>query len=186
MAKIKVHYANFPYQEISTGFGAITIKTSSFQMVGEVITGEKILSLEICTEKNVKKVGGALGWSIVGGALIGPAGLIAGAILGGNKNEVTFVIELKDERKLMGTVGHSQYTDLMAAKIKFDDILNVPSRYESEVDELPASHEEEMILKANRMYSEPDYMAWKVRTGEAEEIRAWMTKVGYYPPGYHE
>ncbi len=55
MANIKVHYANFPYQEITTSFGVISIKTSALQIKGEVITGDKLLSLEICTENNVKK-----------------------------------------------------------------------------------------------------------------------------------
>lgn len=90
MANIKVHYANFPYQEITTGFGVISIKTNAFQIKGEAITGDKLLSLEMCTENNVKKIGGALGWGVIGGMLAGPAGIIAGAFLGGNKKRRNF------------------------------------------------------------------------------------------------
>ncbi len=184
MANIKVHYANFPYQEITTGFGVISIKTNAFQIKGEVITGDKLLSLEICTENNVKKIGGALGWGIVGGMLAGPAGIIAGAVLGGNKKDVTFVAEIKDGRKFMGTTDNKAYTDLTASKLKFDDVLN--TSVHDDKSEYTPSYDEEMMTKANRMYNEPDYMAWKERTGEAEAIRAWMAKTGYYPPGYHE
>ncbi|HBR2523937.1 TPA: hypothetical protein L9P96_004113 [Klebsiella pneumoniae] len=184
MANIKVHYANFPYQEITTGFGVISIKTSALQVKGEVITGDKLLSLEVCTEHNVKKIGGALGWGIVGGMLAGPAGIIAGAFLGGNKKEVTFVAEMKDGRKFMGTTDSKAYTDLTASKLKFDDILNVSN--DEDESEYIQTYDEEMMIKAKRMYSEPDYMAWKERTGEADIIRAWMAKTGYYPPDYHE
>ncbi|ENZ8441970.1 DUF456 domain-containing protein [Klebsiella michiganensis] len=184
MANIKVHYANFPYQEITTGFGVISIKTSALQIKGEVITGDKLLSLEICTENNVKRIGGALGWGVVGGMLAGPAGIIAGAFLGGNKKDVTFIAEMKDGRKFMGTTDSKAYTDLTASKLKFDDILNV-SLDDDESEYIP-TYDEEMMIKANRMYNEPDYMAWKERTGEAEVVRAWMVKTGYYPPGYHE
>lgn len=184
MANIKVHYANFPYQEITTGFGVISIKTNAFQIKGEAITGDKLLSLEMCTENNVKKIGGALGWGVIGGMLAGPAGIIAGAFLGGNKKDVTFVAEMKDGRKFMGTTDSKSYTDLTASKLKFDDILNV-SHLDDE-SEYTQTYDEEMMIKAKRMCNEPDYMAWKERTGEAETIRAWMARTGYYPPGYHE
>lgn len=185
MADIKVHYANFPYQEITVSFGTISIKTNPFQIAGEVVTGDKFNQLDLCTEKNVKKIGGALGWGVIGGILAGPAGIIAGSLIGGNKKEVTFIIEFKDGRKLMGTTDLNAFNQLMASKIKFDDLLSLPSENINEIDYTP-SFNEEMMNKANRMYSEPDYMAWKERTGEANEIKKWMDENGYYPPGYQK
>lgn len=122
MAIIKVHYANFPYTEINTHFGVLSIKTSAFQLSGESVTGNKFKSIEIGTEENVKKVSGAVGWGVVGGIVAGPLGILAGAMLGGNKKQVTFILELDDGRQLMGTVDSKTYTELVAAKMKFDSL----------------------------------------------------------------
>ncbi|OHY63784.1 hypothetical protein BB778_03925 [Pluralibacter gergoviae] len=184
MANIKVHYANFPYQEITTAFGVISIKSGALQIKGESITGDKLLSLDICTESTVKKIGGALGWGVVGGMLVGPAGIIAGAFLGGNKKDITFVAEFKDGRKFMGTTDSQAYTKLTSSKMKYDDILSVSQ--EGDEEDYTPTYDEEMMTKANRMYKEPDYMEWKKRTGEADIIMAWMEKTGYCPPGYKE
>ncbi|WP_431221731.1 hypothetical protein ACQ86O_14680 [Serratia sp. L9] len=122
MANIKVHYANFPYTEISTSFGVLSIKTGAFQLSGESVTGDKFESIEISTEENVKKIGGAVGWGTVGGVLAGPVGILAGAMLGGNKKQVTFILGLTDDRQLMGTTDAKAYTELVAAKMKFDSL----------------------------------------------------------------
>lgn len=122
MAEIKVHFANFPYTEISTHFGGLNIKTSAFQLTGESVTADKYKILDISTEENVKKITGAVGWGIVGGALAGPVGILAGALLGGNKKQVTFVLELTDGRQLMGSVDSKAYTAMVASKMKFDSL----------------------------------------------------------------
>lgn len=122
MANIKVHYANFPYTEITTSFGVLSIKTGVFQFSGETVTGDKFEAIEISTEENVKKIGGTVGWGAVGGVLAGPVGILAGAMLGGNKKQVTFILGLTDGRQLMGTTDSKAYTELVAAKMKFDSL----------------------------------------------------------------
>ena len=122
MAVIKVHFANFPYTEISTHFGSLNIKNSAFQLTGESVAANNFQFLEISTEENVKKIAGTVGWGVVGGVLAGPVGVLAGALLGGNKKQVTFTLELTDGRKLMGSVDSKAYTAMVASKMKFDSL----------------------------------------------------------------
>jgi len=119
MAKIKVHAANFPYLEINATGGCLFIKTGLLQMLGETIHGSRLVTIEVASEDSVKKVGNAVGWSVVGGVIAGPLGILAGAILGGNKKEVTFVAEIDDGRKLMGTTDNKTFISLQGAAMKF-------------------------------------------------------------------
>lgn len=109
MAKIKVHAANFKNDEISIINGSFYIKTKLLQLTGERVEKNDIVSLDTATESNVKKVGGALGWGVVGATLLGPVGAIAGIILGGNNKDTTFVAELSEGRKFIGTVSTGEY-----------------------------------------------------------------------------
>ncbi|MFZ3487262.1 hypothetical protein [Vibrio harveyi] len=113
MAKIKVHTANFPYSDsdirISGGSLFIQSKTTF-----ECIIGSQIKSLELANEENVKKIGGTLGWSVVGGVIAGPVGVLAGAMLGGKRKDVTFVVEFDDGRTFMGTVDSKSFSALKA------------------------------------------------------------------------
>jgi hypothetical protein len=119
VAKVKIHAANFPYIEVSAEGSCIFIKTGVFQFTGETIHASKFTTIEAASEDSVKKVGGAIGWGVVGGVLAGPIGLIAGAILGGNKKDVTFVAEIEDGRKFMATTDSKTFIKLQAAAMKF-------------------------------------------------------------------
>lgn len=119
MAKIKVHTASFPYVEITSSGSCLFIKTSAFQFTGETVHASEIKTLEVATEESVKKVGGTLGWGVAGGIIAGPVGLLAGALLGGKGKDVTFVAELEDGRKFMGTVDSKSFTKLQAGSLKF-------------------------------------------------------------------
>ncbi|RFT09543.1 hypothetical protein DYB39_14535 [Providencia rettgeri] len=124
MAKLKVHAANFKFDEISVLGGCLYIKNKLFQITGERIDANDIVSIEVANEDSVKKVGGALGWGVAGAVLMGPLGAVAGLILGGNKKEVTFVAELSNNRKLMATLPSKDYISLVSkVKIK-DDFIN--------------------------------------------------------------
>jgi len=61
----------------------------------------RIASVEVASEESVKRVGGAVGWGTAGALVAGPAGLLAGAILGGRGKDVTFVVVLQDGRRFL-------------------------------------------------------------------------------------
>jgi hypothetical protein len=81
----------------------------------EEIPVTQIAEIDVASEESVKRLEGTVGWGIVGGALLGPIGLLAGLIAGGKGKDVTFVCKFKDGRKFMGTAPSSVYTQIRAA-----------------------------------------------------------------------
>ena len=115
MSKIETHAGDF-----LPGIGRYTGKylllhTKKHRFMGEKIHKNQLVSVEIATEENVKKLGGTLGWGGVGGVLLGPVGLLAGLMLGGKKKKITFAALFSDGRKLLATTDSKTFTQLQAA-----------------------------------------------------------------------
>lgn len=81
----------------------------------EIVPLAEIQEIEVASEESVKRMGGAIGWGVAGAVLLGPLGLVAGLFGGGKGSEVTFVCQLKDERKFMATMKAKEYKALSAA-----------------------------------------------------------------------
>lgn len=124
MSKVKVLSANFTYAEISTVAGGLFIKENHFQLSTGLIPITDLITLEVADEDNVKKIGGSMGWGVVGGVLAGPVGILAGALLGGNKKETTFVAELSDGRQFIGTVDSKSFMQVHAQYLMFAELRN--------------------------------------------------------------
>jgi len=75
----------------------------------------EVETVDIASEESVKKIGGTIGWGAAGGLVLGPAGLLAGLLLGGKSKDVTFVARFKDGRKMLATADSKTYTKLLAA-----------------------------------------------------------------------
>jgi hypothetical protein len=116
MSKIDIHAGDFPKGKGSVGFGVMIAPWKP----GNGLTGESIVlkgqlvSVEVASEESVKKVGGTLGWGIAGAALLGPVGMLAGLLVGGRGQNVTFVAMFKDGRKMLATTDSKTYTKLQA------------------------------------------------------------------------
>lgn len=120
MAKIKVHAGDFRKGELNSfgvmlGQGSFTLLSDTHPIMGENISITQVAELDLASEDSVKRMGGAVGWGVAGGVLFGPAGLLAGLLLGGKGKETTFVCQFKDGRKLMGTMGAKDYQNLQAS-----------------------------------------------------------------------
>lgn len=116
MATIKIHAGDFPTGSASCHFSVISFPWKSGDgLTGETVSFTEIEALEVANEESVKKLGGAVGWGIVGATLLGPVGLLAGLLAGGRKNEVTFVCKFKDGRKMLATTDSKTYTKMQAA-----------------------------------------------------------------------
>ena len=72
-------------------------------------------TVEIASEASVKRLGGTVGWGVAGAVLLGPAGMLAGLLLGGRAKEVTFVARFRDGSKFLGTTDPKTFTKLQAA-----------------------------------------------------------------------
>lgn len=118
MGKVKVHAGDFHKIDAHVGINNITLRTDDHPWMGEVFHLSQLEDVEIATEESVKKIGGTVGWGLAGGALFGPVGLLAGLLLGGRKNEVTFVARFEDGRKLLGTTDSKTFKKLSAATFK--------------------------------------------------------------------
>lgn len=115
MAKIKVHAGDFLEGDGQYSFGSFSLRTKEHRILGETIPTTELETVEIATEESVKKLGGTIGWGAAGALILGPAGLLAGLLLGGKKKEVTFIAKFKDGRKLLASTDSKTFTKLQAA-----------------------------------------------------------------------
>lgn len=68
--------------------------------------------VEIITEESKKRFMHSFGLGAVGGLLLGPLGLLAGVLAGGNKKEVCFACYMKDGKKFMAVADSKIYQKL--------------------------------------------------------------------------
>lgn len=115
MAKITVHAGDFRKGRGDYGFGMLTLYKTDQPWKTDTFSAKEIVEIDVASEDNVKRIGGTVGWGAAGAVLLGPAGLLAGLLLGGRKKEVTFVAQLKDGRKMLATTDSKTYTKLLAA-----------------------------------------------------------------------
>lgn len=123
MANLKIHAGDLPKCKATLSFGSEYVRVSLPWQPGEVrsLAGndrafhrDTIAELAIATEENVKRLGGTVGWGVAGAALLGPVGLLAGLLLGGKSKDVTFIMKLKDGRKILATTDQKTFTKLQA------------------------------------------------------------------------
>jgi len=115
MGKLKVLAGDFiKGDQNSFSFTSFSLLTEKHRILGERIDIKEVEEVSLANEETVKKLGGTVGWGLAGAALLGPAGLLAGALLGGKKKEVTFVVKFKDGRKLMAITDSKTWTDIQA------------------------------------------------------------------------
>ncbi len=124
MAKIKLHYANFPCESVSATGGAIFIKKHFFQLSGAMILADEFKQLEEVSESAIHNIAKTVGWDVVGSIMAGPLGAIARAVVGGNSHETTFILTFSNKRVMIGTVGTDVYQRLVADKALFDALYS--------------------------------------------------------------
>jgi hypothetical protein len=114
LATIKLHAGDFGKGEGQFLYGNFSLPRNGSSLSRETIRGHLLETAEMASEENVKRIGGTVGWGVVGATLLGPVGLLAGLLLGGKGKEVTFVARFKDGRKLLGTTDPKTFTKIKA------------------------------------------------------------------------
>ncbi|MGY4677642.1 hypothetical protein ACWIT3_07915 [Pasteurella sp. P03HT] len=119
MAKLKVHAGDFSSttDTVHVMFGNISIHDpmgGGFTGKTEAFAKFQIETIELASEESAIRLGGAAGWGAVGGVLLGPVGLLAGLLLGGKGKDVTFIMVLKDGRKMLATTDSKTYTKMQS------------------------------------------------------------------------
>ena len=60
-----------------------------------------VKSVELATQERISNLSSALGWGVVGASLMGPAGAIVGGLLGGQKEQMTYLVSFSEEHRCL-------------------------------------------------------------------------------------
>lgn len=121
MANIQIHAGDFTKGKGTISVDSLAAGLTQAWAPGDGFLGKTIAftkfdveDVSVATEENVKKIGGTVGWGAVGATLLGPVGLLAGLLLGGRGKDVTFILKLKDGRKMLATTDSKTFTKIAA------------------------------------------------------------------------
>lgn len=128
MGRLKVHAGDFitisPSHLYVKGWGggAGTFLLATQERQFKLKNTESILSSELeylalASEENVKRLGGTIGWGTLGGLLLGPAGLLAGLLLGGKNKNITFLAKFMDGRKMVASTDQKTWAEIQAGAL---------------------------------------------------------------------
>lgn len=109
---IEIHAGDFKKGKASQFVGGKFLMKNEGKILREKILVSEVETLEEATEENIIKIGGAVGWGVAGGVLLGPLGLLAGLVLGGKGKNTTFICRFKDGRKFLATTSTKEYNNL--------------------------------------------------------------------------
>jgi hypothetical protein len=77
----------------------------------------QVKSIALQTEESIKKLPEMAAWGLAGSMLLGPVGLLAGVLMGGNKKQVCALCELKDGRKFLATMDSKVFQELLGMSL---------------------------------------------------------------------
>ncbi|HTN60945.1 MAG TPA: hypothetical protein VL147_05255 [Devosia sp.] len=83
----------------------------------EEVPVSRVVSAELASEENVRKLSGTLGWGAVGGLALGPVGLLAGLLLGGKATVYAFIVVFDDGRSFLATGDHQSWLAIKGAAL---------------------------------------------------------------------
>lgn len=90
------------------------ISTGAFGKKGVFLNEDTIEKYEVVGEDTSKSLGSSVVKGAVGGALLGPVGLVAGTLAGSNKTNATMVLYFKDGKKSIVKVNEAVYHYILA------------------------------------------------------------------------
>jgi hypothetical protein len=91
--------------------GACSIAVSLFKPL--LLNKNSVETYEVITDEHRKSAAGGIGRGIVGGALLGPVGLIGGALSAKNKGTYQVAIQFKDGKKSLLEIDDKVYKALV-------------------------------------------------------------------------
>lgn len=112
MSAVTIHSGDFP-----AGEGKFFPSMNRLVTPGNHVVATYDLAIcERATEESVRRLAPALGWGALGGLLLGPAGLLAGLLVGARARRlVTFVAATRDGRRMVATADEGDFAILRAA-----------------------------------------------------------------------
>ncbi|WP_223547359.1 hypothetical protein [Pseudomonas sp. A-B-19] len=112
MAKIKILSGDFLDGHATYEPGFITIETSVYPWPGLKISTQEIRDLTLVSESSYRDVSGSVSLGLAGAMVLGPIGAVAGLMLAGEKDEVTFSLALRDGRSMLCATDGCTYRNI--------------------------------------------------------------------------
>lgn len=85
---------------------------------GVEYTAKEIASIEIVTEHNQTSIMGKVGWGALGGIALGPLGLLAGVLGGGNRHLKVVALELINGKRALIQCDAKSYAEIIRLGFK--------------------------------------------------------------------
>ncbi|KQQ36723.1 hypothetical protein ASG19_10005 [Rhizobium sp. Leaf306] len=83
------------------------------RVFGPEYPADEVVSIHVVTEQNSTSILKKAGWGLIGSAVLGPVGLLAGVLGGGNRHEKIVAIEFADGKRALLQCGAKSYGDIM-------------------------------------------------------------------------
>lgn len=113
-AKNQVIAGDYNKGKVNVTFGQVMI-SPPMQFKAISLNSSTVESYSLMDDKEQKSVGSAIGRGIVGGALLGGVGLVAGAATAKSKDIYTISVQFKDGKKSMLELDDKVYKAFMKA-----------------------------------------------------------------------
>lgn len=112
MAKIKILAGDFLDGHAAYEPGSITIETVVYPWPGVKISTQEIRDVTLVSESSYRDVSSSVSLGLAGAMVLGPIGAVAGLMLAGEKDEVTFSLALRDGRSMLCAADGCTYRKL--------------------------------------------------------------------------
>lgn len=122
MAKARNEFLEGKYKEkvfVKRADGKISVLDGFFKQI--IFDETNIKDIEVITQDKSKDVGSSVARGLAGGILLGPVGLLAGAMLGKNSNINMVTITFTDGQKSLVEVDKDIFDRLMTIKWNLDN-----------------------------------------------------------------
>jgi hypothetical protein len=101
MVKIKILAGDFLDGYAAYEPGLITIETVVYPWPGLKISTQEIRDVALVSENSRRSVSSSVSLGLAGAMVLGPIGAVAGLMLAGEEEEVTFSLALRDGRSML-------------------------------------------------------------------------------------
>lgn len=138
-------------------------KTDRIRMArvfGPEYPANEVVSIDIVTEQNSTSILKKAGWGFVGSVALGPLGLLAGVLGGGNRHEKIVAVEFTDGKRALLQCDAKSYGEMMRLTFRKksdpprrDALHALPSGFRRSVDYSPDARIENAPATAK-----PDFM----------------------------
>lgn len=88
------------------------------RVFGPEYSDTEVVSIDLLTQQNSTSVFKKAGWGAVGGLALGPLGMFAGLLGGGNRHEKIVAIEFTDGKRALLQVDTKSYAEIMRLAFK--------------------------------------------------------------------